>query len=75
MSHNPQWAVTCLCNHRATDHGLTDYEAFGKLRAPCSLCTCQVFEEDATNPVMQSWMDAMSDAGLDDGLDDCANGV
>lgn len=65
MAHNGEWAVVCLCGHRATDHGLTDYEAFGKIRAPCTECRCQVFEEDPTSPALQSFVDAASDWAQD----------
>jgi hypothetical protein len=75
MSHNGEWSVNCLCNHRAESHGLTNYEAYGKIRAQCSECACQVFIEDPTSPAFQSWVDAASDAARDEGLDNCEQGT
>jgi hypothetical protein len=40
--------IRCLCNHTAADHGLTNDEARGEVRAPCQHCHCDVFEEDPT---------------------------
>lgn len=54
-----EWAVWCLCNHTAKDHGLLDYEATGKVAAPCILCECKVFIED---PLTSPFAD--SDLGL-----------
>jgi hypothetical protein len=43
-------AIYCLCNHSAAAHYLTVEQATAvKARwAECSLCDCEVFEEDPT---------------------------
>lgn len=70
-ARNPlKWAVWCLCNHTANDHGLLDYEATGKIRAHCTLCTCDVFQED---PLTSPFAD--SDSHMTDILDSQDEGL